>query len=96
MIKATSASDYFNNKGYCKYRDQCHNQHFYETSSGIIRTGQELSRLVSNDQDWPGMVRTGQKLSGLVKNNQDWSGMIRTDQEWSGIVRTGKKLSVWG
>ena len=37
MIKVTSASDYdrfqcyFNNKGYYKYRDQCHYQHFYET-----------------------------------------------------------------
>ena len=36
MINVTSASDdyrfqcYFNNKGYCKFRDQCHYQHYNE------------------------------------------------------------------
>ena len=42
MINVTSASDddkdqcYHNNKGFCKFRDQCHYQHYRETCQTSI------------------------------------------------------------
>ena len=56
----------------------------------MIRTGQELSGLVTNDQECSVMIRTGEKWSG---HNQDWSDMIRTGKEGLGLVRSGQEGS---
>ena len=55
----------------------------------MIRTGQERSGLIRNDQDWSGMIsdQVWTKYPGLVRNDQDLSGMIKTGQERSGLVR---------
>ena len=66
----------------------------------MIRTGEEWSGLVKNNQDWSGMIRTGQKLSGWIRNAQDWSVMIRADQDWSvwkllNFLKLAQELLTW-
>ena len=53
--------------------------------SGLVRTGQDWSEMIS-----AGHVRMGQDVSG---KEQDGLGWVRAGQGWSGWVRTGRKTS---